>query len=449
MLSQEGNAIKCVASEDKSLWYGKIAFFLLSISLVIGFFFNEDSSGSGGFIADYNNTFGYVEALKQSLFVLPTAWTVHTPLHYIIMAGIHMVIKNPYVVRFIFCASSVAIPYLFYTCLKIKYVNVQKSHLLMLASAIFLCPSFRSGAIWENDHITALFFFLLFLVFFLRWEKASNFEKITGDVCGQLLCLALAVYTRQYYALIYMYCMYLYFTKFSLLNFLKISLMVGVLAIPGFFLIYFDPAILQVTFDAKLQNTVLVNASILSFYLMPIFFSVWLFHDRNILGSKKYQVALMLFSAIVVISLSMVFDYNYKTGGGYFIKLSYLLLGNNILFLMTSMVGCVLLYHLAKEGHHNALLILLLVFGFSAYMIFQKYFEPMFFFIFFLMMHAKVKEVFIRHMNNIYFLCGYLTLYLITGMINDVYRITKTVLWLGSVYMLLLNDWLQFGHFSQ
>ena len=50
---------------------GKIIFTLLSITLLIGFFFNQDSAGSGGYIVDFENTWPYVEVLKKSLFVLP------------------------------------------------------------------------------------------------------------------------------------------------------------------------------------------------------------------------------------------------------------------------------------------------------------------------------------------------------------------------------------------
>ena len=124
--------------------------------------------------------------------------------------------------------------------MKINYPNENKNNLLTLASLTFLLPSFRAGAIWANDHITALFFFLLFLIFFLKWIKKSNFEKLNGNIYLQLIFLALAVYTRQYYVLIYVYCMYVYFKKFSLFNFLKLSFIVFVFAIPGFFLIYFD-----------------------------------------------------------------------------------------------------------------------------------------------------------------------------------------------------------------
>ena len=155
---------------SKNLFYGKITFFLLSITLIIGFFFNEDSAGSGGFIADFNNTWGYVEALKESFFVLPSKWVVHTPLHFIILSKAYMLIENQYLIRLTFCIISILIPFLFYLCLKINFPDENKNNLLILASLTFLFPSFRAGAIWANDHITALFFFLLFLIFFFKMD---------------------------------------------------------------------------------------------------------------------------------------------------------------------------------------------------------------------------------------------------------------------------------------
>lgn len=413
---------------SKNLFYGKITFFLLSITLIVGFFFNEDSSGSGGFIADFNNTWGYVEALREKLFVLPSKWVVHTPLHFIILSKIYMLIENQYFIRLLFCIFSILLPFLFYVCLKINYPNEDKNNLLILASLTFLFPSFRSGAIWANDHITALFFFMLFLIFFLKWNKKSNFEKLNGNVYLQITFLALAVYTRQYYALIYIFVMYMYFKKFSLLNFLKLSFIVFILAIPGFFLIYFDPALLKVTFDTKLQNTVLISSSILSFYLMPIFFAVLFLNKERPLIEKKQQFLFILFAVIIVLLLSFFFNYNHKVGGGYFIKLSYLVFNNEILFLISSAIGLVLLFNLSKENNDNILLIGLLIFGFSAFMIFQKYFEPMFFFIFFLMIQSNIPKIFLKNIKNIYFLFFYLSVYLVTAIINDIYKITKTVL---------------------
>ena len=81
-----------------------------------------------------------------------------------------------------------------------------------------------------------------------------------------------------------------------------------------------------------------------------------------------------------------------------------------------------------QENNDNIFLIILMVFGFSAYMIFQKYFEPMFFLIFFLMIKSQVAKIFLNNIKNIYFLFFYLGIYLITAIINDVYKITKTII---------------------
>ena len=190
-------------SSDRNFLYSKIIFYSLSVTLLIGFFFNEESSGSGGFIADFNNTWEYVEVLKESFFVIPSKWVAHTPLHFIIISKVYMLVESKYLIRLIFCLISILIPFLFYLCLKVNYPSEKKEHLLILASLTFLFPSFRSGAIWANDHITALFFFLLFLIFFSKWRKDSNFKSLTANLYLQIIFLALAVYTRQYYVLIY------------------------------------------------------------------------------------------------------------------------------------------------------------------------------------------------------------------------------------------------------
>tara|TARA_B100000700_G_C14741081_1_gene713031 strand:- start:72 stop:740 length:669 start_codon:yes stop_codon:yes gene_type:complete len=222
--------------------------------------------------------------------------------------------------------------------------------------------------------------------------------------------------------------MYVYFKKLSLSNFFKLSLIVFVLTIPGFFLIYFDPILLSVTFDTKFYNTILICASILSFYLIPIFFIIFFLNKKEHQIEKKQQYLFIFISIIIVLILSIFFNYNYKLGGGYFIKLSYLLTNNNILFLISSAVGLTLLFHLARENNDNILLIFLLIFGFSAHMIFQKYYEPMFFFIFFLMIKSKIPKILLKKIKNIYFLYLYFSIYLATAIVNDLYKITKTAL---------------------
>ena len=81
---------KISEKERKNFLLGKILFFILYLTLFTGFYFGEDSSGSGGFIFDFNHTWGYIIALQDRLFLLPSQWVVHTP--YILIIS-----KLPYI----------------------------------------------------------------------------------------------------------------------------------------------------------------------------------------------------------------------------------------------------------------------------------------------------------------------------------------------------------------
>ena len=183
-------------TEKKILQINLLIFFSI-LSLFIGFYFNEDSSGSGGYIADFNYTWGYVEVLKDTIFALGTQWTVHTPLHYILLSKINLIIESQQTVRIIYCLISLIIPFLFYKCLTIKFRDLNFFNKSIITSIIFILPAFRSAAIWANSHGTALIFFLLFLLYFLKWEK-RNENLLSKDIFFQATFLALAVYTRQY-----------------------------------------------------------------------------------------------------------------------------------------------------------------------------------------------------------------------------------------------------------
>ena len=407
----------------------KVFIFLSITSLFIGLFFGEDSSGSGGFVADYKNTWGYIEALKINVFTLPGSWTVHTPLHYIIISRLNLLFQNEIFLKIIFLNICLSIPTLFFFCLKIKYPKIDINNLVLLTLIIFIFPAFRSSVIWINAHATAMIFFLSFLYFFLIWEKREYENRFSINIFCQIFFLALAVYSRQYYAYFYAYVMIIYFAKFSLVNFLKISFFVLIFSIPGFFLIFLEPKILKTTYDLNFYNTILISSSIILFYLIPFYLLRW-FEIKKVIFKNtkniKYLVLLILL-LLITFFLSTKFNYNYKLGGGFFLKLSYLLFNNNILFLSSSVLGLIALVDLFKKDKNNLLLIIIFLFGFSSYMIFQKYFEPIFFMIFLLMMNYNLTSNIISKIKNIYFLYLYFFMYFIVAIINDIFKITKNL----------------------
>ena len=402
---------------------GKIIFLILSITLFIGFYFNEDLSG-GGTSADFNNTWHYVLSLKENLLE-GSGRIIMLPLHYIILSRLNFVVENKDLLRLLFCFISLLVPILFYLNLKTKFPNVNKNLLWYLSCIILILPSFRYSTIWANAHITALIFFLLSTFFFLKWTQKKQ-TKIDFNLISQLFFLALAVYTRQYYVIFFLYYLLIYFQKLNFFSFFKISFYTFILSLPGFWLIYEYPHYLVGSlFTYKFYNSILVNSSMMSFYLIPLFFPL-LVKNMNLLSSeKKIFIISLIFSTIFVTFLSNFFDYNISLGGGFILKLSNLILGNNFLFYISSVLGFVLLTYLIKENANNLILILLIFLSFNVTIIFQKYYEPMFLLIYFIVFNSKLPFEFLKNYKNLVFLYFYFFVYAIMALVNSVYQITR------------------------
>lgn len=414
---------------------GKFFLLTLSLSLFAGFYYNEDFS-SGGVSTDFYTTWNYVLTIKDNLYINTNwlnseGWTRVLPLHYIILSQLDVVIPDVRIItdkrdllRLFFCFLSLSIPILFYFNLKIKFPNLNKNLLWYLSSIILIIPYFRSSAIWANSHITALIFFLLSILFFLKWNKKNNYKNIDINLVFQSFFLALAVYTRQYYIIFFIYYLFIYFKKLKFLNFIKISIIIFLLSLPGFWILYEYPYYFTAsTFTTNFYNTLLINSSMMLVYLLPIFFLIMIKNIDVFIPEKKFFIFSFIFSALLVLVMSYSFDYNPNYGGGFFLKLSNLLFHNNIIFYFSSLLGFVLLSYLSKENINNFLLIILIFLSFSVLIIMQKWFEPMFLFIFFLIFNSKLPTLFLKNYKNLIFTYFYFILYLISAIINDFYQI--------------------------
>lgn len=406
---------------------GKFSFLLLSLSLIIGFYFNEISSGTGA-KADFYNYWPLVLALKENFYVPPSDYgTLHLPLHYMILARLNFIITDEYFLRLFFCLISISVPLLFYLNLKTKFEYENQDKLWLLASLIFLFPSFRYSAIWANGHVTAFIFFLLSTLFFLKWVKKKDYSQVNRNLILQTIFLSLAVYTRQYYALIFLYFMFIYFQKLEFKIFLKISFFIFILSLPGWFLIYDNPAPLRITFSHELFNSFLINSSIISFYLIPIFFCLVINNKKIFEKRAKFLAILTTISILLVFLLSNFFDYDYRNGGGFFLKLSIILLNNYFLFYLTATLGLICISFLSLEDKNNLILFIIILLGFSAYVVYQKYFEPMIIFIFFLLLNSRLPLEFLKNHKNLFYLYIYVFFYFISAIINDVLQITRNL----------------------
>ena len=401
-----------------------ILYIIFSLSLFVDLFLNIDSAGSGGFINDFKSTWPLVE--KPLAF--STNYDIKFPLHYYIAAIIYKIVNDKELLRFIYCILALSIPYLFFLCLKTKYKKISVDNLFLFSLIIFLLPSFRSAAVWPNTQITAIFFFLISILYFLKWEIKKETKKFNKELFLTILFMSLTVYTRQIYAMIFFYFIIIFFLNLSRNIFFKAVLVISVFALPGVIFVVFWPKIIQATFEFKLYNSLLVNSSIISFYLIP-FFSIIYFFQKKIEFFKniKKDKLILIFITFFVFLCSTIFDYNYKMGGGYFIKLSQILFNNFYFFYLSSIIGFFLLYILCKENPLNYILNFIIITTVSAYIIFMKYYEPMFIILLFLIMKTKFTKIFLVNKKYIYLYHLYFLIYLTSAIINNFLLLSKNI----------------------
>jgi len=398
----------------------KILYLIGSLSIFVSLYFNIDSAGSAGFITDFRTTWPLVE----KPFDFHTDLDIKFPLHYYIASLIYLLVGDKELLRVTYCIVSLFVPFLFFICLKKKFNNINDNSLFLFSLILFLFPSFRSAAIWPNTQITGIIFFLISIYFFVEWEAKKKFNNFSKELFLLIFFMSLTVYTRQLYAMIFFYFVVIFFLKLNIKTFLQSCALITLFALPGLIFVLFWPKILTATFDFKIYNSLLVNSSIISFYLIP-FFSIIYFFERRSITFKKKDIIFFIFFSLLVYFCSTYFDYNYLMGGGFFIKLSYLLFESFWLFFATAVIGLCCLYCLCTKSYLNSFLIIIILFAFSAYIIFMKYFEPMFIFLLFFFIKTKFTSLFLQNRKYIYLYHSYFLIYLCSAVINHFLLLTK------------------------
>ena len=400
----------------------KFLYFFLSLSIFVGLFIGEDSSGSGGFVLDFRHTLPLIKnPFHPEIF---GGIDMKFPVHYYIGSVIYLLVKNDFYLRFFYSAISLICPYIFYCCLKEKYKKIDLNILFLFSLVIFMFPTFRSSAIWANTQITAIIFFLISLYYFTIWDSKKS---INLNLIFMLFFMTLAVYTRQEYSLPYLYFVFYFYRELKFDQFIKTCLIIFLLAVPGLILVYFNPALIPMYLNIDIFDSLLVNLSILSFYLIPIFIIIYLLNRKAKNINIKNCIIGLFISLIVVGICALNFNYNFKMGGGFFIKASIILFKNLYFFYFTSFLGLFFIYLLSLENRNNLILSLILIFGFSSYVIFQKYLEPMFFLLLFLVYKTDLTKSLLTKKINVILFQFYFFTYLSAALLNDYFAITKSL----------------------
>ena len=399
--------------------FGTIIFIFSFFTLLIGFFFNEDGSGLA-LSGDFRDTMPYVLELKKNIFIDPTPWTLHFPLHYILFAKADLIINNIYFTRFFFCFLSILVPILFYYCLKLRFNNSNKNILLILSSIIFFTPGFRYSAIWANDHIFGFIFFLLSIFFFYKWLNDSEIIKKRNFfyIFLNIFFLAICCYSRQYYVVFFFLFLYIYFRDLNLNQFIIVIFITFFLSLPGLFILYKFPGLFtQLSFTNNLYNNLFGNFSAMLVYVFPIFFLNLSKKFNENINLKKIIFFFLLSLFLFFIFLKKL-NYQDTLSLGAFFVISKNIFGNYFLFYFTVILGF-LLTMILIQNRIDFFIIFIIIFTFSGSVVIQKYFEPLFYFIFFLVMKSNFINIFLNNFNAAFLmLVFYIFYYLVT--ISDI-----------------------------
>ena len=161
------------------------------------------------------------------------------------------------------------------------------------------------------------------------------------------------------------------------------------------------------------------NSSIISITLYPIIFINFLYKKINF--NKLILPSLISFFIVFILSLN--FHPNNWQGGGVNFVLSQALFDNYLYFYFSSFFTISIFIYLFSENKENIIIILTLLFMFFSYQVYQRYYDPMFFMIFFTIFKTDLTKVFYINKNASLLLLLYFIFYYLFAISDFIYQI--------------------------
>lgn len=376
------------------------------LSYILGFFLYEDSGG-GGFNDFIYHAWPLIKSFKEDfLFTLINfkSFTNATfPFYHIVISFIpSFIIKDFFFIRFFNFILNIFIVILFYFFLKKKFSNVNKKMLMLLSSALFLSPYFRTGAFWVMPE-TFTFFFLIPACYYLHLIFYNNKTNILANNIFLTVFASLTLYSRQQYIflpLIHFVCLLFYNKNIKIIG--LIGLLYLLFSLPGFYTLYLwgtfsdytsVHALNYVSYQYILKN-LFVILSIIFFYSLPLLFIHYQYFKKELINKLFVYRFIILF---FVLSF-FIFNIEYSSlGGGVFLKFTQFFLNKNyILLAFLSSFVILLLFNLFKKKE-ILIFVFIIFFIFNlaiTEIIFQEWFDPFYFVSFFLLYKKKsIKKI--------------------------------------------------------
>jgi len=385
-----------------------IYYFLLYLSLIIGFYFNEDFAG--GFKYDFEIHKGLIkdlfnESLIYGLLNYDRNYVPHSPIFIIYLVFLQKLFVSEEFFRLINLHIFLLIPWLTSVCLKTKYGLKNNDFRLLLPSIFFLSPFFRSGAIWTDDNIFAIIFFLISILYFIKYERnKTKFKYII--FCS--FFLALTSYFRPIYCLFSIYFTITFFMDLKLSkNFFYYILINILFAFPAFYYVFIleiNKWAVNYIFRENFITHFSLSSSIIFFYFFPFIYDKIYDNRFKILNIKN-----LLISFIFLLLLISFFGYDRTYSGGIIFRLSTFLFSNYYLFFVISTLSTLIIFILFFKDKRSIinldiiLIIILYTFEIDG-IVYHETYDPLIYILILFLFKSEIIKQFVINFNKTKFL---------------------------------------------
>jgi hypothetical protein len=387
-----------------------IIFLIFYLTVLLGFYFNEDNLGGAAHDSIYH--FKIVEKFNENFYETFSNFGTHelglgtrnSPVFWVFMSMLNKFISLD-LIRLLNSLIIFATAIIFYKCLLIKFKDFNHANLVILSTMIFLSPSLRSLAIWPYSLSWGLFFFIVSIYYYLKFQNNFNYKN-------SLLILVYVIIASYIYPSFSVFYIFYFFkiinkTKNKVLM-IKILFSTFIFSLPC--LIYLlSTDILEIFEGAQgfgvplsqslnISNKILVIGSMVLYFLMPIINLNEIFHKMK--SIKKLDLVL-----IFIFSIINIYFFNFPNdtwGGGFFHKISNVIFGNNYLFFVCSILSILVIYSIIKKNFSNYLLLVVLILFNPQLTIYTKYFDPLIFILFLTLFDFDLKKHFFEKTYAIY-----------------------------------------------
>ena len=418
---------------------------LIYFSFFLGFYFGENSIGSGGYNGDLLWMWQNLEIYKNNNFYdaihHPEFFGNRSPLIYILHAYLNPFISDLDSYRTTVFILSLIAPIIFYICLVQKFNNTNKVILFFISSFILLSPFYRTSAYWGlevNYAITTMLLSVYFLNIFKQKKKLSNFNLfflITLLTFTSSLC----IYFDQKFLIIPLLVFIeimrsdtkTKFKTYSIINF-------SIFSIPFIYLIFMWKGIVPPSTQYANPNTITsisrlnllwfehlgYATTMIAFYFLPVIFlkkDNILFSAKNFFLDKKNNLFLILFFVYLIYFISFVnFEeltkVKYLMGLGFIHKISLILFENiflqEIFTCFSFLISWIIILFFLEKNLSNFLILFYFYFlSLILWPLMQEYFDPIIFLFALIIFSSKLL---INYKNSI-FTFLYLSIFLISA----------------------------------